>query len=138
MSAPVRTHLVVGEFDQVAAMMATARESGRLVRVLSAVELPEGLVEVIAELRAPEPVRSRWWPWLRVAGWLAALAVIAGVVWLLVWAVMALAAVVMAALAWVQAHLAGIVFAAIGVALVLAWACSGSSCSGLHCGGCRR
>lgn len=134
MSAPVRTHLVVGEFDQVAAMMATARESGRLVRVLSAVELPEGLVEVIAELRDPEPVRSRWWPWLRVA----ALAVIAGVVWLLVWAVMALVAVVMAALAWVQAHLAGIVFAAIGVAMVLAWACSGSSCLGLHCGGCRR
>jgi hypothetical protein len=130
-NGPIRTHRVVGEFDQVAAVMATARESGRLVAVHSARELPGGLVEVIADLRHPKPSgRSR--SWLVCAAWLLGLMVVVGVVWLLVLAVLAV-------IAWVSAHL-GAILAVAGTLLVLLWltASGGSSCRGVHCGGCRR
>jgi hypothetical protein len=139
-----RTHLLVGQFDAVAAVMATARERGRLVRVHCARELPGGWVEVMAEIRDPQQAAAapqsggRWRPWLVAGGWLLGLVVVAGVVWLAVLAVLALIAAISAAVAWVGAHLAAIV--AIGGALLLvALLCAGrSSCTGMHCGGCRR
>lgn len=82
--------------------------------------------------------------WGRVAAWtaggLAGAAALAGLVWLLVLAVLELVAIVTAlvtlVVAWVQTHWVWLVLGA-AVLLWLFVRTRGSSCSGLHCGGCR-
>lgn len=132
-STKTRTHVVVGEEDQVAAVMVRARETGRLVAVGEIERLAGDQVRVTAQLR--EPTRSRWErvrPWLLGFGWLLAVAAVAGAVWLIVLGVLAL-------MAWVQAHLVGIVAgAALLVLLGLVLLGGAATCEGLHCGGCRR
>lgn len=133
MVAKTRTHVVVGDQDQVAAVMVRARETGRLVSLSEVRSLPGAQVQVTARLR--EPTRSRWEqvrPWLIGLGWVLALAGVAGAVWLIVLGVLAL-------IAWVHAHLVGIVAAAV-LLVLLGLACAGgaATCEGLHCGGCRR
>lgn len=133
MNTTTRTHVVVGDQDQVAAVMVRARETGRLVSLGQVQRLAGDQVQVTAQLR--EPTRSRWQrvrPWLIGLGWLLAVAAVAGAVWLIVLGVLAL-------IAWVHAHIVGIV--AGGCLLVLLGVvCAGgaATCEGLHCGGCRR
>lgn len=102
------------------------------------------------------PTRSRRWyvqlprprhgpGWARVAAWtlggLASAAAIAGLVWLIVLAVVELVAIVTAlvalVVAWVQMNWAWLVLAAIALLWLLARTRASSRCSGLHCGGCR-
>jgi hypothetical protein len=79
---------------------------------------------------------------LRAVGLLAAVAVAAGLVWLAVQAVLSLIATVVALVAfvaaWVQAHLLFIVLGGALLLYLLIRIWFGSSCAGLHCGGCRR
>lgn len=139
MSAPtttadrVRTHLVIGERDQVRAALARAYADGWLVDVRGLVALPGDRVQLTADLCEPASRNRRRWPWL-VLAWLLAAAAAAGVVWLLVLAVAAVTAAVAAALAWLSAHLPVLVLAAVALLLVFS---AGSRCGGLHCGGCR-
>lgn len=136
-------HVITGEPALVWAALSRANEEGRLVRVEQGRQLAGGRVQLVAQLH-PVPGRSRWelaQPWLvrvaKLAAVLAALAAVGGLVWLLVLAVLEVIAVVTAAVAWVQAHLALLVVGGV-VLLLLAAMSSGSRCSGLHCGGCRR
>ena len=108
--------------------------------------------ELVATRRELMPLRRAWIrvparrvSWgrvaLRAAGVLGGLAVVAGVVWLVVKAVLSLIAEVLFVVAWVQAHLLVIGVAAVIILLVLFLLSAGSgrsSCAGLHCGGCRR
>jgi hypothetical protein len=137
-AAPVRTHLVVGERDQVVAALWRAQADGRLMRLGEVDELGGHRVQVTAELREPPgPVHARW-AW-RIAAGVLCVAAAAGLVWLLVVAVTALigavSAAVTAALGWLSAHLPLLVLG--GVALLLLPCSAGSRCVGLHCGGCR-
>jgi hypothetical protein len=94
-----------------------------------------GRVWVTTSLRRP-PVHRRQSlrPWLIGGGVLVGIAAVAGVVWLLV-------AAVMAAIAWAHTHLLVLCAAAVFALFVLARCAAGkrsSSCPGLHCQGCRR
>lgn len=138
----IRTHRIVGGFDDVAAAMAIAEQEGRLVQVVSARELPGGWVELVAELRDPKPEPTPDLEdlpplWLSILTLLAAAAVVGGAVWLLVLAVMAIVSFVGAVVTWVAVHLAGILTVA-GALLLLVMLCSGHRCEGVHCQGCRR
>lgn len=138
MNELIRTHRIVGGFDDVAAAMAIAEQEGRLVQVVSARELPGGWVELVAELRDPKPEPDDLPPlWLSILTLLAAAAVVGGAVWLLVLAVMAIVSFVGAVVTWVAAHVAGILTVA-GALLLLVMLCSGHRCGGVHCQGCRR
>lgn len=80
---------------------------------------------------------------LRTIAVLATGAATAGLVWLAVKAVLSLIAAVTAlvtfVVAWVHAHLGLLVLgAALLLCLFIRFRFSGSSCTGLHCGGCRR
>jgi ABC-type multidrug transport system permease subunit len=138
-------HVITGEPALVWAALSRANEEGRLVRVERGRRLPGGRVQLVAQLHSV-PTRSRWElvrPWLvRVAKLAAVLAVVAavgGLVWLLVLAVLEVIALVTAVVAWVQANLALLIVGAVALlVLFLAAMASGSRCSGLHCGGCRR
>lgn len=135
----VRSHVIVGDPDEVVAALARASDDGRLTGLGQVVELPDGRVQVTASLWGSPGQTSRGqWLWRLLAGVLVA-AACAGLVWLLIVAVAALVAAVTSAVAavvsWLSAHLALIVFGG----LVLLLVCSaGSRCRGLHCGGCRR
>jgi hypothetical protein len=135
-AASVRTHLVVGERDQVAAALWRAQADGRLMRLGEVAELGGHRVQVTADLReaSPGPARRVW----RLAAGMFALAMAAGLVWLLVIAVTALigavSAAVAAALAWLSAHLSLLV---LGGLLLLLLGSAGARCVGVHCGGCR-
>lgn len=132
----IRTHRIVGGFDEVAAAMATAEKDGRLVQVVSAKELPGGWVELVAELREADPDDLP--PlWASILILLAAAGVVGGLVWLLVLAVMAIVSFVGAVVTWVAVHLAAILAVA-GTLALLVFLCSRHSCSGIHCDGCRR
>lgn len=132
----IRTHRIVGGFDEVAAAMAKAEKDGRLVQVVSARELPGGWVELVAELREPEP-EPPVPAWVDFLAFLAGIAVVGGAVWLLVLAVMAIVSLVGAVLTWVAAHLAAIL-TVVGALLLLVFLCAGHRCEGVHCEGCRR
>jgi hypothetical protein len=90
------------------------------------------------------PHQRRRPDWGRVAAWtlggLAATAAIGGLVWLIVLAVTELVAIVTAlvalVVAWVQENWVWLVLGAIALLMLLV-RLGGSSCAGLHCGGCR-
>jgi len=133
----VRTHVVVGDLDQVRAAMERAKEAGRLVDIREVAPLPGRRLQVVADLR--EPARTRRWfatrhPWLIAAGVIGAAAA-GGAVWLVVLGVIWLIGLITAVVAWVSAHLA--LFGLIAVVLVLMSGGVGAACAGLHCGGCR-
>lgn len=134
----VRPHVIAGERDQVYAALSRAGEEGRLVAVTAGRALEGERVELIAHLRAPRKGRWRWdrtRPWLIGVG--KAAVALAGMVWLLALAVMAVVALVTAVIAWIHAHLAAIIVGAVLLVLLLLACLSGGSCGGMHCGGCR-
>lgn len=134
--APVRTHTVVGDRDQVRAALQRAHDTGRLIAIHEASALPDRRVQVVADLA--DPVRAKRWyatrtPWL-IAGGIVATAAAVGVVWLIVLGVLALIAFIGSVIAWIGSHL--LLIGAIAVALLLLMS-GGAACAGLHCGGCR-
>lgn len=130
----VRTHVVVGDCDEVRSALDRAHRDGRLAGVRNLVELPNERIQVTADLREPARVQRRW-PWL-VLVWALGIAAAAGIAWLLVLLISAVVAFVTAAVGWVSTHLPVIVLG--GVALLLLALPAGSRCVGVHCGGCRR
>jgi hypothetical protein len=141
----VRTHVITGERAQVSAVLRRARLDGRLVEVANAQMIGAGRVRVVTRLRSDHP--SRWrqvCPWLvgavKVTGVLLGLAAVAGLLWVIGLAAVALVALVSTAVAWVHAHLLGIgVVATIAVIGVLSvFTGGGDSCTGAHCRGCGR
>lgn len=137
MTERTRTHRVAGDMDEVAAVMRSARESGRLMQIRSARVVSRGRVVVYADMREPVPDGEDN-PWLIGLGAVIGLAALGGLVWLLVLAVMAIVSFVGAVVAWVAAHLAAILAVAGGLLLLMLYLGSEHSCSGMHCQGCRR
>lgn len=140
MSAPVRTHVVIGEPAQVRSVLELAHTEGRLMGVTGAALLAPGRVRVTADLVDLAPVRSRWQrirPWLVRSAVLLAVVAAGAALWLLVLAVIALVSTVVAAVtavvAWITAHWMVLALVLVGLVLLL----GGSACRGLHCGGCR-
>ena len=141
MSAPARTHVVIGEPAQVRSVLELAHTEGRLMGVTGAALLAPGRVRVTADLVDPAPVRSRWQrirPWLIRSAVLLAVVAAGTALWLLVLAVIALVSTVVAAVtavvAWITAHWMVLALVLVGLVLLLG---GGSACRGLHCGGCR-
>jgi hypothetical protein len=135
--------VITGDRVQVAAALDRARADGRLIAVTQATLLPGGQVQLVAALRAG----SRWQrvrPWLIGLGKalvvLAVLAAVAGLLWVIGSALVALITLVVAALAWVQAHLVaiGIGIGAVVIGLIVASSGGGHRCVGVRCRGCRR
>ncbi len=141
MSAPVRTHVVIGEPAQVRSVLELAHTEGRLMSVTGAALVASGRVRVTADLVDPAPARSRWQrirPWLIRSAVLLAVVAAGAAVWLLVLAVIALVSTVVAAVtavvSWISAHWMVLGLVLVGLVLLLG---GGSACAGLHCGGCR-
>jgi hypothetical protein len=134
-----RTHVVEGEQEQVGSALARAASEGRLVRVSGVEELPEQTVRLVAQLR-DQDLRGarRRRTWLVAGAVVAGTTAVAGVVWLVVEVVLAVIEFVHAVVAWGGAHLLGIGVVAVLLLVHVVRRASGSSCSGLHCGGCRR
>lgn len=141
MSAPVRTHVVIGDPAQVRSVLELAHTEGRLMGVTGATLVAPGRVRVTADLADPTPARSRWQrirPWLICLAVAVALAAAGAAVWLLVLAVIALVSTIVAAVtavvSWITAHWMVLALVLVGLVLLLG---GGSACAGLHCGGCR-
>lgn len=139
----VMAHVITGEREQVAAALRLAHEAGRLAGITDARVLPGERVELVAHLRPANP--SRWqrvWPWLigavKVAAVLVVVAAVVAVVWAVVSVVLAVIAVVAAVVGWLHAHFGLIVAVAVALLLLVLACAGGASCTGLHCGGCRR
>jgi len=139
-SAPVRTHVLVGDPDQVHAALSRAQADGRLMNVTDAALEVGGRVRVTAELADPTPPRTRWQrirPWLVRFGWLLAVAAAGLAAWLLVWALIALVSALVAVVTGVAAWIGTYWPVLVAVGLVLLLLTGGASCRGVHCGGCR-
>ncbi len=103
------------------------------------------VVDAVIVPAHPSRRRPRWRgvrPWLTALAGLAVAAAFAGLVWLLVKAVLALVGEVLVLVAlvaaWVAAYWVRLLLAG-GLLLFLLGRVGGrSSCAGLHCGGCRR
>lgn len=140
MSAPVRTHVLVGDPDQVRAALSRAQADGRLMNVSGAALEVGGRVRVTADLVDPTPPRTRWQrirPWLVRLGWLLAVAAAGVAAWLLVWAVIGLVSALVAVVAGVAVWIGTYWPVLVAVGLVLLLLTGGASCRGVHCGGCR-
>lgn len=141
-----KTHVITGDLMQVVAAVDRARADGRLVAVTEARLLPGDELRLVANLRA-----EGGWRWQRTRRWLiglgkalvvlAACAAVAGLLWLIGWAAMALVGLVSVAVAWVHVHLLEIgivvVIAVIGLISVFTSG-GGDRCAGAHCRGCGR
>jgi len=96
-----------------------------------------GVVTAVHTVATPPRVRQRARFWLTGAAAIGAMSLLVGFVWLVVLAVTSLIAAVTTAAAWAAAHWVWIALAAAGLLFLLIRA-GGTSCAGLHCGGCRR
>jgi hypothetical protein len=136
-----RVHVITGEQAQVVAAVEHARAEGRLVGITEIRWLGGDRVRLVARLRVPPRAQAaRDWCWLRRVGKalvvLLVIAAVAGLVWALVWGVLAVIGLVTAVIGWIHAHLLAIgLVAAVVVGLAVFGA--GGGCGGMHCGGCR-
>ena len=141
----IKTHVITGDLMQVVAAVDRARADGRLVAVTEARLLPGDEVRLIANLRSAGGSRwQRMRPWLIGLGKalvvLAVSVAVAGLLWLIGWAAMALVGLASIAVAWLHAHLLeiGVVVAVTVIGLVSVFTGGGDRCGGVHCRGCGR
>jgi hypothetical protein len=126
--APVIRRTVVDTPHQVAATVARARRSGRLVAMTDPIGLPDGRAHVVVTLTVPPPPRRR----ISLAA-TSLIAISLTLAALAVWLVVRIAAF----LAVHGAVIAGFLVIVLIVGLALRPG-HRAFCPGLHCGGCSR